>query len=162
MTKRAIVIGQQGRNSRAFTWLDDEGVQLAVRMYITSVGEKLKSQGLANAVTAYLKEEDIGIDEENTLAEAIAGGVASDTEEVEGGYEMVAREDVEGARSTCRVDVDLEDVNKQARRQLKARTARKWQGRLGFEWKDIRKGVYIDGHDRDTNIGVVAIMQGVG
>ena len=67
MTKRAIVIGQQGRNSRAFTWLVEGGVQIAVRMYITSVGEKPNSQGPANAVTAYLKEEDIGIDEENTL-----------------------------------------------------------------------------------------------
>jgi hypothetical protein len=31
---------------------------------------------------------------------------------------------------------------------IRARTARKWLRRLGFRWQEVRKGVFIDGHER--------------
>jgi transposase len=31
---------------------------------------------------------------------------------------------------------------------IRARTARRWLANLGFQWKKVRKGVYIDGHER--------------
>lgn len=32
---------------------------------------------------------------------------------------------------------------------IRARTARKWLNKLGFSWKDVKKGVFIDGHERE-------------
>ncbi|RPB26482.1 hypothetical protein L211DRAFT_679939 [Terfezia boudieri ATCC MYA-4762] len=39
---------------------------------------------------------------------------------------------------------------------ISERTARIWLNKLGFQWKDIRKGVYVDGHERGD---VVAYRQ---
>ncbi|KAF8458748.1 hypothetical protein BDZ91DRAFT_800171 [Kalaharituber pfeilii] len=110
ITSRYIKVGMRGKYAKVSSWLNDEGVLLAIREYITSVGEKLTSHGLAQAITAYLKEEDIvnGADKlENSISE---------------------------------------------------RTARTWLNKLGFQWKDVRKGVYIDGHERED---VVAYRQKV-
>lgn len=41
---------------------------------------------------------------------------------------------------------------------IKVRTARRWLQRMGFEWKTIGKGVYLDGHERE---GVIAYRQTV-
>ena len=32
--------------------------------------------------------------------------------------------------------------------KIRVRTARRWLAKLGFEWKEFRKGVYKDGHER--------------
>ena len=32
---------------------------------------------------------------------------------------------------------------------IRTRTARQWLNRLGFGWKDIRKGVFFDGYERE-------------
>ncbi|KAG0633878.1 hypothetical protein HOY80DRAFT_1062201 [Tuber brumale] len=34
-------------------------------------------------------------------------------------------------------------------RQLSRRTGCRWLAKLGFKWKEVRKGVYNDGHERD-------------
>ena len=31
---------------------------------------------------------------------------------------------------------------------IRARTARRWLANLGFEWKKVVKGIYVDGHER--------------
>lgn len=31
---------------------------------------------------------------------------------------------------------------------IRSRTARRWLGKLGYEYKDVRKDVFIDGHER--------------
>ena len=31
---------------------------------------------------------------------------------------------------------------------IRSRTARKWLGKLGYEYKDVRKDVFVDGHER--------------
>ena len=106
-----IKIGLRGISASAFSWLDDEGVLLAVREYIATVGEKLTSHGLAQAVTQYLQSDMIGCDE---------------------------------------VETTLRDEHSIAwKRSISERTARNWLNKLGFAWKDVRKGVYIDGHERD-------------
>ena len=40
-----------------------------------------------------------------------------------------------------------EPTNKHA--IITSRTIRRWLGKLGFSWKDIRKGVFFDGHERE-------------
>ena len=39
------------------------------------------------------------------------------------------------------------------RKCIKARTARRWLKKLGFNWRDVRKGVYVDGHEREDVVG---------
>jgi hypothetical protein len=34
-------------------------------------------------------------------------------------------------------------------RTIRARTARRWLHRMGFEYKNVKKGVFIDGHERE-------------
>lgn len=36
--------------------------------------------------------------------------------------------------------------------EIKSRTARKWLHRLGFEYKDVKKDVFVDGHERSDVI----------
>ena len=38
-------------------------------------------------------------------------------------------------------------LSKSAR--IRARTARRWLKKMGFSYKDVKKGVYVDGHERD-------------
>jgi hypothetical protein len=33
--------------------------------------------------------------------------------------------------------------------RIRARTARRWLHKLGLEFSTVRKGVYVDGHERD-------------
>jgi hypothetical protein len=49
----------------------------------------------------------------------------------------------------------IDDENKeqtQGQRGIVARTARRWLKQLGFNWRDIKKGVYFDGHEREDVI----------
>ena len=32
---------------------------------------------------------------------------------------------------------------------IRSRTARRWLKRLGYNWQDVKKGVFLDGHERD-------------
>ncbi|RPB20084.1 hypothetical protein L211DRAFT_870918 [Terfezia boudieri ATCC MYA-4762] len=41
---------------------------------------------------------------------------------------------------------------------ISERTARIWLNKLGFQWKDVQKGVYVDGHERDD---VIAYRQNI-
>lgn len=42
--------------------------------------------------------------------------------------------------------VNLEGV--QSPIEIKSRTARNWLHKLGFEYKDVKKDVFVDGHER--------------
>ena len=33
--------------------------------------------------------------------------------------------------------------------RIRARTARRWLKKMGFSYADVKKGVYVDGHERD-------------
>ncbi|RPA76037.1 hypothetical protein BJ508DRAFT_213928, partial [Ascobolus immersus RN42] len=46
------------------------------------------------------------------------------------------------------VDHNISDTSQYTRLSLTERSARRWLNRLGFQWKDVRKNVYIDGHER--------------
>ena len=46
--------------------------------------------------------------------------------------------------STIRSDGTIE-----RRMGIRSRTARKWLNRLGYKWKDVQKGIFFDGHERE-------------
>ena len=54
MTKRCIEGKKQGCYTKSHSWFNDEAVQLAVREYISSSGNKLSAQKLAKAVGDHL------------------------------------------------------------------------------------------------------------
>jgi len=54
-----LLNGYEVGNLSVFSWLEDEGVLLAIQEHIASVGENLTSLSLAQAVTEYLKEEEM-------------------------------------------------------------------------------------------------------
>lgn len=35
---------------------------------------------------------------------------------------------------------------------IRSRTARRWLSRLGYKWQDVKKGVFLDGHEREDVI----------
>ena len=41
------------------------------------------------------------------------------------------------------------DGNIDRRAGIRSRTARKWLNRLGYKWKEVQKGVFFDGHERE-------------
>ena len=65
--------------------------------------------------------------------------------------EMDTQEDLEQSilcGSTTRVDGTVD-----RRTEIRSRTARKWLNRLGYKWKDVQKGVFFDGHEREDVAG---------
>ncbi|RPA99438.1 hypothetical protein L873DRAFT_1789591 [Choiromyces venosus 120613-1] len=54
---RYISEGWQGCFGKTSSWLEDEGVQLAVREWIASIGENIIAQGLSKAVGEYLDSQ---------------------------------------------------------------------------------------------------------
>ena len=66
----------------------------------------------------------------------------------------------EKAKEIVREALEFDDSNPGEKRKrdkaagIRARTARNWLKQLDFDWKEVRKGVYIDGHERPDVITV--------
>ncbi|KAI1007215.1 hypothetical protein K3495_g998 [Podosphaera aphanis] len=67
--ERQIAESRGGKNSKRLSWLNDEGVQLAVREWCSVAGEGITAYELAKAVGEYLnstqREESIGVTSNN-------------------------------------------------------------------------------------------------
>jgi len=112
-----------------------------IRAKIQIINTEVTARGLAKAVANFLKPQP----ERHTVPQsnsAFVPGMAliEDVVEVEG----VVLDAIE------RVGIQdgVEDTHHRKRKGIRARTARRWLARLGFQWTDVRKGVYIDGHER--------------
>jgi len=57
--------------------------------------------------------------------------------------------DLNAIFSSTGLENDHPQGSLQRRRGVVARTVRRWLRKLGFDWRDIKKGVYTDGHERD-------------
>ncbi|RPA95559.1 hypothetical protein L873DRAFT_1845881 [Choiromyces venosus 120613-1] len=138
--EREIQRSQQGGgDGRLVTWFEDEGVLLAVREYIMRTGEKVTSRSLAKAVANYLKPAD-NDQLEDALSHSVINRENPENEEVE---ELVLE-----AIERVGIQDGYEETHHRKRKGIRARTARRWLARLGFHWTEVRKGVYIDGHER--------------
>jgi hypothetical protein len=58
------------------------------------------------------------------------------------------QKDIAQTLSTVLIPDPKNPENCRNRRGIKSRTARNWLHRLGYSWRDIKKGVFIDGHER--------------
>src|SRR6266516_856719 len=112
---------RRGRNTKAISLLEDEVVAMKVRQWLQEKGEEVTSKKLADAFEEILREEkECGVGE--VIEEAFAEVHREELDRREGKY---------GGKVS-----------------IKARTAREWLNRLGYRWKNVKKGVYVDGHER--------------
>ena len=106
LSSRHIEEGRKGCYAKTKSWLNDEGVQLAVREWLAGATEgELTGYRLARAVGKYLDSRRA----QQALVECFG----------------------------------LED------NRIRARTARRWMKKMGFSYDEVKKGVYVDGHERE-------------
>lgn len=108
ISERRIEEGRQGCHRKIKSWLNDEGVALAVRNWISNTGEQVTAYGLAKAIGEYLN----------------------------------LRESISALQETF-----TPNGNRRTKR-IRARTARRWLRKLGFKYDTVKKGVFVDGHER--------------
>jgi hypothetical protein len=112
----------RGRHSKVVSWLEDEKVAMKVREWIKTKGEEVTSQTLAAAFADVLKDLEDAEDVETLIGETL--------------------------REVQREELDMREKRVSKKVSIQARTAREWLNRMGYRWKSVSKGVYIDGHER--------------
>lgn len=121
--ERMVERSKRGRHSKVISWLEDERVAIKVRNWVKEKGEEVTSQTLAAAFGGILKEVEDATEVEKLVEET---------------FERVRDEEVERVEKGHPRKVSLQ-----------ARTAREWLNKMGYRWKNIKKGVFIDGHERE-------------
>ena len=114
---------KRGRHSKVVSWLEDERVAIKVRNWVKEKGEEVTSQTLAAAFGEILKEVEDSTEVEELVEETFESARKEEVDRIEKGY-----------------------IRKMS---LQARTAREWLNKMGYRWKSIKKGIYIDGHERE-------------
>jgi len=105
--------------------LDDEGTQLAIREFIAGTGDGVTSHRLAQAITTYWATGNLPLEE---------------TECVSAPLPLVGSINPPLVVPEMRQDA-VEKV-------LTSRTAARWLNQIGYKYKECKKGVYKDGHER--------------
>lgn len=121
ISERKIETGKRGCHEKIKSLFNDEGVLLAVRNAINKTKqEKLTSEVIARAVKEYLQSEAAG----NVVQETL--------------NHIMECHSIGAAGSNANLAI-----------RYSSRTARRWLAKLGFEYRSVRKGVYVDGHERE-------------
>lgn len=136
MRERKIPEGKQGCFVKTFSWYNDEGVQLAVREWCAGAGEskfsghlhKLRTKMFTSEITAFGLAKAVGEYLDSRRAIAVINESLQDA-----------------AHSSASSFSLLPDST----RRIRARTARRWLKKMGFVYKDVKKDVYFDGHERE-------------
>ncbi|PWW74131.1 hypothetical protein C7212DRAFT_284283 [Tuber magnatum] len=125
--RRYIVKGYRGKGSRVWSMLEDEGTLLAVRKYISSVsilGKAISAQDLVDAVTTHW-EKVISDDPEQNTDDHV--------------------ETIQYMEETLLALHELDNEPKEW--SLSAHSAVNWLQELGYEWREVKKGLFKDGHE---------------
>ena len=104
--------------------LEDEGTQLAIREFITRTGDAVSSQLLALAITQYWLD--------GTLPQPEVSPIETSS--------------VLPMAQTSQLPPPSSEVMEKV---LTSRTAARWLRRLGYKYKEVKKGIYKDGHERE-------------
>lgn len=118
---RFIPKGEQGISRRMSSWYEDEKLELYMRKYIAETGTTMTARKLATAVGTYLMSEE--------HCQAVLDDLEAAT--IEEGEE-------DGSRPKL-----------YKRNGIRARSARRWLRRMGYRYRNIRKGIFLDGHERE-------------
>jgi hypothetical protein len=149
---RTIRALQQGKSSRLQSILEDEGVQLAVKEYTAQAGDKISAEEMRKAVEKYLEDPENSFHQEDGL---ILSKTFLEMEQIET-TNAQRRDDACRERDKHSGDHDLEDQRfighhvryRKVKPGLCVRTMQRWLHWMGYKWKEVRKGIYKDGHER--------------
>ncbi|KAG0634031.1 hypothetical protein HOY80DRAFT_895590 [Tuber brumale] len=106
--------------------IDDEGTRLALREYLAGAGKRVTGQSIEYAILAYWQTGILPFKEQPELKDP----PQCYTTETEAQLAHLAAE--------------RDDL----RNTLSCQTAVKWLHEMGYKFRDVRKGVYKDGHKR--------------
>lgn len=127
--KRFIEPGYQGTTSKIQTMLEDEGTLIAIREWIALTNQQVTAQDLAKAISDHWQQM--------AVLDATIGPKGLDEEMIDQIHNTI---------------LALNELNpNESTRTLTARSAVNWLHRLGFDYKEVRHGLYKDGHER-TNV----------
>lgn len=118
---RMLPATQAGGNRKFLWWTSDEGITQQVRDWAREEGDKVTSYRLASFVGECLEK----------LKPA---GAQQNPAEV--------METIEAAINAEETGASIEGPT------IQTRTIRRWLHRLGFDWREVKKGVFVDGHER--------------
>ena len=118
---RRVIPHKQGRFPSIKSMLEDESTLVAIREYLSGAGESLSTQNLANAITSYWRSGKLDFGDDDL-------------------WEALEREVLDLLPSTLSTGI-IEKAISQC-------TASTWLRSLGYKYREVRKGVYRDGHER--------------
>jgi hypothetical protein len=113
--------GQQGKAACIGSMLKDEGTQIAVQEYLAGVGKGVTSQSLANAISAFWQTGHLPLDDP----------------------------DVPGTTDSLPESHSTNLTASNICSTLSSRTAASWLHLMDYKFRDVRKGVYNNGHEQE-------------
>ena len=120
------------------------------RMWIRGEGIPMGRQGCHTKLSSLFNDEEVQLFVREFISskkeEITSSLLAQAVTEFVGSREMGAHVQA----SLELVEAEREDEGQQKRpSSLKARAARMWLNKMGYSWRSAKKGVYIDGHERE-------------
>ena len=123
---RHIPPTHQGKSPILHRLIDDEGTKLALREYLAGAGEAITGQSVAYAISEYWQTGILPFEEKPELKNPPQP------------YSAETNTQLAALAESRR---DIQDT-------LSSQTAVKWLHEMGYKFRDVRKGVYKDGHER--------------
>ena len=123
---RHISSTHQGKSPMLHRLIDDEGTKLALREYLAGAGEAITGQSVAYAISQYWQTGILPFEEKPELKNP------SQSYSSETNTQLAA----------------LAESRREVQNTLSSQTAVKWLQEMGYKFRDVRKGVYKDGHER--------------
>jgi len=118
---RGIILQKKREQASILSKMNEEETQLAIREYIAGAGDSVSATGLAHAITQYWSTGQLPPPEPLGQRNLISPSLhPPDQAALEAGIQKI----------------------------LSTRTASRWLNKLGYRYKECRKGVYKDGHER--------------
>lgn len=130
--QRTIEQPRQGQHQKILFMLEDADTILAVRTYINSVGDSKFSFSSVYNIQHFVMKSDTNRDLIELTSEGLARAVTEHWQ---------ANNDEIRNRSNA-------NFTRQVAKAISSSTASRWLRKLGFKWKEYRKAVYNDGHER--------------
>ena len=125
-----LPVSQQGRSPMLYRLINDEGTRPALPEYLAGADERVTGQHFAFAISTYWQSGTLPFEKQPELKDSPKPYTAEPQAELA----QLAEQ-----RSPIQVTHSSE-------------TAAKWVHEMGYKYKDVRKGEYKDGHQREDVI----------
>ena len=135
---------KQGKHSKTASWISDEGTILAMREYMAEAGEG-KSLVIVPVFVLYItlfQSLNYRLIDFSVAMDSI-GLATAITNYWRNKYPGTAGQEPEQAQLYT-----IGGIQRRIKKALSSRSARAWLAKLGWNWKEVRKAIYKDGHER--------------